>query len=121
MTKGNSSKFNIRPSVHQKLSPKQLIQSLPSPQTEVHTTSPGPGRTNTQHVHGRTRHQRRDRTLSAELWLLNEAQRRTPTSLTSTHSVSLSIASATPTDPQQRHPADSSQKRGGLTNHLSQL
>src|SRR6218665_2180449 len=35
---------------------------------EVHTTSPGPGRTNTQHVHGRTRHQRWNRTLSAELW-----------------------------------------------------
>src|SRR6218665_3511187 len=56
--KEDSSKFNIRPSVHQKISPKQLIQTLPSPHAKVYTTSPGPGRPNTHHVRGRTRQQR---------------------------------------------------------------
>src|SRR6218665_1992854 len=119
MTKGYSSKFNIRPSVHQKLSPKQLKQSLPSPQTEVQTTSPGPGRTNTQHVHGRAQYQRRNRTLSAELW---QPQRNSESHVHqhNIHALCLTLYRLSdPTDPKQRHPADSSKKQGRFTNHMS--
>src|SRR6218665_681998 len=62
----------------------------------------------------------RNRTPSAELWHPNETQRRTPTRLTSTHSVSLSIASATPPT-KSNHTQQTPAKQDPRTPHPSLL
>ena len=125
-SKGDSSKPNIRPSVHQKLPPplnnrpylllrRMYIRRIPDREEQTHSTSTEEH--NTGEATGRCQQ---------NCGILNETQRRTctPTSLSSTPSVSFCHLSD-PHDPT-RHSADSSQhkaktdiKPGRLTNHLS--